>query len=106
MQWPYFGYLAAIKTQNGAAMSFGRISTFLDIYIERDLEAGKITETDAQELIDNMVMKFRIVRFPAYQGLRPDLLRRPRTGRPGTTPASAMTAVPWSPRPPSVCSTP
>ena len=63
VQWLYFGYLAAIKTQNGAAMSVGRISTFLDIYIQRDLEAGKITEAEAQELIDHLVMKFRMVKF-------------------------------------------
>lgn len=62
-QWLYFGYLAAIKTQNGAAMSVGRISTFLDIYIERDLKAGTLTESEAQELIDHMVMKFRMVKF-------------------------------------------
>ena len=72
VQWLYFGYLAAIKTQNGAAMSVGRISTFLDIYIERDLKAGKITESEAQELIDHMVMKFRMVKFariPSYNEL-------------------------------------
>ena len=63
VQWLYFGYLAAIKTQNGAAMSVGRISTFLDIYIERDLENGTLTEKEAQELIDHMVMKFRMVKF-------------------------------------------
>ena len=63
VQWLYFGYLAAIKTQNGAAMSVGRVSTFLDIYIERDLEAGKITEEEAQELIDHFVMKCRMVKF-------------------------------------------
>ncbi len=62
-QWLYFGYLAAIKTQNGAAMSVGRISTFLDIYIERDIKAGILTEFQAQELVDHMVMKFRMVRF-------------------------------------------
>lgn len=62
-QWLYFGYLAAVKTQNGAAMSVGRISTFLDIYIERDLKNGKLTEEAAQELVDHMVMKFRMVRF-------------------------------------------
>lgn len=62
-QWLYFGYLAAIKTQNGAAMSVGRISTFLDIYIQRDLDEGKLTESEAQELIDHMVMKFRMVKF-------------------------------------------
>lgn len=62
-QWLYFGYLAAIKTQNGAAMSVGRISTFLDIYIERDLAAGTLTEEEAQELVDHMVMKFRMVKF-------------------------------------------
>jgi formate acetyltransferase 1 len=62
-QWLYFGYLAAIKTQNGAAMSVGRISTFLDIYIERDMRSGLLTEQDAQELVDHMVMKFRMVKF-------------------------------------------
>ena len=62
-QWLYFGYLAAIKTQNGAAMSVGRVSTFLDIYIERDLKAGVLTEKEAQELIDHMVMKFSMVKF-------------------------------------------
>ena len=62
-QWLYFGYLAAIKTQNGAAMSVGRISTFLDIYIERDMQKGILTEKEAQELVDHMVMKFRMVKF-------------------------------------------
>ncbi len=62
-QWLYFGYLSAVKTQNGAAMSVGRISTFLDIYIERDLKNGVLTEEKAQELVDHMVMKFRMVRF-------------------------------------------
>ena len=72
VQWLYFGYLAAIKTQNGAAMSVGRVSTFLDIYIERDLENGTITESEAQELIDHLVMKFRMVKFariPSYNQL-------------------------------------
>ena len=63
VQWLYFGYLAAIKTQNGAAMSVGRVSTFLDIYIQRDLEAGTLTEKEAQELIDHFVMKCRMVKF-------------------------------------------
>ena len=62
-QWLYFGYLSAIKTQNGAAMSVGRVSTFLDIYIERDLKKGILTESQAQELVDHIVMKFRMVRF-------------------------------------------
>ena len=72
VQWLYFGYLAAIKTQNGAAMSVGRISTFLDIYIERDMKNGVLTESEAQELIDHMVMKFRMVKFariPSYNEL-------------------------------------
>ncbi len=72
VQWLYFGYLAAIKTQNGAAMSVGRISTFLDIYIERDLKKGILTEAQAQELIDHLVMKFRMVKFariPSYNQL-------------------------------------
>ena len=71
-QWLYFGYLAAIKTQNGAAMSVGRVSTFLDIYIQRDLDNGTLTESEAQELIDHMVMKFRMVKFariPSYNQL-------------------------------------
>ena len=62
-QWLYFAYLAAIKTQNGAAMSVGRVSTFLDIYIERDMEKGTLTEEAAQELVDHMTMKFRMVKF-------------------------------------------
>ena len=72
VQWTYFAYLAAVKSQNGAAMSFGRISSFLDIYIERDLKNGKITEQEAQELIDHLVMKLRMVRFlrtPEYDQL-------------------------------------
>ena len=71
-QWLYFGYLAAIKTQNGAAMSVGRIATFLDIYIERDLQEGTLTESEAQELVDHIVMKFRMVKFariPSYNQL-------------------------------------
>ena len=63
VQWTYFGYLAAIKTQNGAAMSIGRVCTFLDIYIERDLKKGILTESEAQELIDHLTMKFRMVKF-------------------------------------------
>ena len=72
VQWLYFGYLAAIKTQNGAAMSVGRVSTFLDIYIQRDIDNGILTEKEAQELIDHLVMKFRIVKFsriPSYNQL-------------------------------------
>ena len=72
VQWLYFGYLGAIKTQNGAAMSVGRVSTFLDIYIERDFREGTLTEKEAQELIDHLVMKFRMVKFariPSYNQL-------------------------------------
>lgn len=72
VQWLYFGYLGAVKTQNGAAMSVGRVSTFLDIYIERDLQEGTLSESDAQELIDHLVMKFRMVKFariPSYNQL-------------------------------------
>ena len=72
IQWTYFGYLGAVKDQNGAAMSLGRTSTFLDIYIERDLQAGTITEEYAQELMDQFVMKLRMIRFlraPEYNAL-------------------------------------
>ena len=72
VQWLYFGYLAAIKTQNGAAMSVGRISTFLDIYFERDLENGVFTESEIQEIVDHITMKFRMVKFariPSYNEL-------------------------------------
>lgn len=72
VQWLYFGYLAAIRTQNGAAMSVGRVSTFLDIYLERDLENGILTEAEAQELVDHFVMKCRMVKFarvPSYNQL-------------------------------------
>ena len=72
VQWTYFAYLAAVKSQNGAAMSFGRVSSFLDIYIERDLKNGTLTEVEAQELIDHLVMKLRMVRFlrtPEYDEL-------------------------------------
>ena len=72
VQWTYFGYLAAIKTQNGAAMSVGRVSTFLDIYFERDLKKGIITEQEVQELVDHFTMKLRMVKFariPSYNQL-------------------------------------
>ena len=72
VQWLYFGYLGAVKTQNGAAMSVGRVSTFLDIYMTRDINEGNLTEDDAQELIDHLVMKFRMVKFariPSYNQL-------------------------------------
>ena len=72
IQWLYFGYLAAIKTQNGAAMSVGRVSTFLDIYFQRDLDKGIITEEEAQELVDHFTMKLRMVKFariPSYNQL-------------------------------------
>lgn len=72
VQWVYFGYLAAVKEQNGAAMSIGRVSTFLDIYAQRDLEEGRYTESDIQEIVDHFVMKLRMVRFlrtPSYDEL-------------------------------------
>ncbi len=77
VQWLYFGYLAAIKTQNGAAMSVGRVSTFLDIYIERDLANGTLTESEAQELVDHFVMKLRMVKFA-----RPDSYNQLFSGDP------------------------
>ena len=82
VQWLYFGYLAAIKTQNGAAMSVGRVSTFLDIYIQRDLKKGILTESEAQELIDHFTMKLRMVKF-ADPLLQRAVLRRPGMGDPG-----------------------
>lgn len=76
-QWLYFGYLAAVKTQNGAAMSVGRVSTFLDIYIERDIKRALLTESEAQEIIDHLVMKFRMVKFA-----RPNSYRQLFSGDP------------------------
>ncbi len=72
VQWTYFGYLGAVKSQNGAAMSFGRTATFLDVYFERDLKKGLITEAEAQEIVDHLIMKLRMVRFlrtPEYDTL-------------------------------------
>ena len=72
VQWLYFAYLGAVKEQNGAAMSLGRTSTFLDVFIQRDLEAGTLTETEAQEIIDDFVIKLRIVRFLRTRGQQAD----------------------------------
>lgn len=72
IQWLYFGYLAAVKEQNGAAMSLGRTSTFIDIYIKRDMDRGILTEQEAQELVDHFIMKLRLVKFartPEYNSL-------------------------------------
>ena len=105
VQWTYFAYLASVKSQDGAAMSIGRLSAFLDIYFERDLRNGVIDETRAQELIDNIVMKLRITRFLRTIDYDQIFSGDP-TGPPGPTPASVRTVAPWSPRPPSVCCRP
>jgi formate C-acetyltransferase len=93
-QWTYFAYLGAIKEANGAAMSIGRISSFLDIYIERDLKSGVLDEARAQELWDQLVQKLRIVRF-----LRtPDMTRCSAaipTGRPNASAAWIWMGAPW-----------
>ncbi|XMR37961.1 pyruvate formate lyase family protein [Escherichia coli] len=83
VQWLYFAYLAAVKSQNGGAMSLGRTATFLDIYIERDLKAGLISERDAQELVDHFIMKIRMVRFLRTPQVQLPLLRRPHLGHRG-----------------------
>ena len=106
VQWLYFGYLAAIKTQNGAAMSVGRVSTFLDIYIQRDLDNGTLTETEAQELIDHLVMKFRMVKFARIPSATTSCSPATPSGPPWKLAASAWTAAPWSPRTTSVSCTP
>ena len=80
VQWTYLAYLGAIKEANGAAMSIGRISTFLDIYIERDLKEGTLDEAGAQELWDQLVQKLRIVRFLRTPGIRRAVQRRPLLG--------------------------
>ena len=94
VQWLYFGYLAAIKTQNGAAMSVGRISTFLDIYIQRDMEKGILTEEQAQELIDHIVMKFRMVKFARIR-LTTSCSQATRYGRHLRWLVSEWTAATW-----------
>ena len=94
IQWTYFAYLAAVKSQNGAAMSFGRVSSFLDIYIERDLKNGVITETQAQEFIDHLVMKLRMVRSCVRRNTT-NSSPATRFGQPNPSAVWAWTAVPW-----------
>ena len=104
VQWTYFGYLGAVKDQDGAAMSLGRVCAFLDIYIQRDLKNGTLTEQEAQELIDQMIMKLRIVRFlrtPEYN----DLFSGDQFGLQLLLVVWASTAVRWLQRPTIVSST-
>ena len=103
-QWLYFGYLAAIKTQNGAAMSVGRISTFLDIYFQRDIEAGVLTESEAQEIIDHMVMKFRMVKFARIPSIISSSAAT-RFGLPLKLQVSVWTVAPWLQKPTIASST-
>ena len=95
VQWLYFGYLSAIKTQNGAAMSVGRISTFLDIYIQRDFKEGTLTEAEAQELIDHLVMKFRMVKFARIPSIQPALSLVTLFGLPSKLRDWVWMAVQW-----------
>ena len=104
VQWLYFGYLAAIKTQNGAAMSVGRVSTFLDIYIERDLENGTLTESQAQELVDHFVMKCRMVSLQELS-LTTSSSRATLYGLHSKLQVLALTAVQWLQRTTTVSST-
>ena len=94
VQWLYFGYLAGVKEQNGAAMSLGRTSTFLDVYFQRDLRAGRLTEEQAQEIVDDFVIKLRIVRFlrtPDTTSCSPGI----RPGSPNRSRGWATMAGPW-----------
>lgn len=94
IQWTYLGYLAAVKEQNGAAMSLGRTSTFLDIYSERDLKEGRYTEKEIQEFVDHFIMKLRLVKFartPEYN----ELFSGDPTGLRNPSEESALTAATW-----------
>ena len=105
VQWVYFAYLAAIKEQNGAAMSLGRVSTFLDIYFERDLKEGTLDESGAQEIIDDFVLKLRMARHlrtPEYN----ELFGGDPMWITEQSAASARTAVTWLRRTATACSTP
>ncbi len=102
IQATYFGYLCAVKEQNGAAMSLGRTSTFLDCYAQRDLKNGTFTEEQIQEFVDHFIMKLRLIKFARTHGIQPDLRWRSCMGKQSLSAVLALTDVLSLQRCPSV----